>query len=290
MAKLVSCSPPLLALHLTDATPLLQPELRILIWVLLAEQMSMVGKISFAVLQNLYLICTARLFYSVVALKSRDCVRLLDPRESVFLIKMSSEVHFENGPVDTSSLKGKSVIITGGSSGMGRMQSVNWASAGAYVTVADVQDKMGNELVKEITASGGKATYVHCDVTNYESSAAAFKHAIEFSPSKTLDIAVLYAGVIGDARNLVEIVEANGPPSIDKVPTPPSQAAMTINLLGMLLPCISQMAIDGQSHCLLTILQVYTTQLTLHCITCVYRPPLSPMARLPTFQRLATSP
>ena len=43
----------------------------------------------------------------------------------------------------------------------------------------------------------------------------AFKHAINFSPRKTLDVAALFAGTDGEARGLVDIIDDLGPPVLN---------------------------------------------------------------------------
>ena len=144
----------------------------------------------------------------------------------------SQTANIHTDKADLTSLRNKSTIITGGASGLGKANTLAWAAAGAYVTIADVQDSLGEALAKEITSKGGKASYVHCDVTNYESSVKAFKHAVNFSESKTLDYAVLYAGVIGNAKNLVELVEVNEKVSLDEDPVKPTYTALEVNLTG----------------------------------------------------------
>jgi NAD(P)-dependent dehydrogenase (short-subunit alcohol dehydrogenase family) len=62
-------------------------------------------------------------------------------------------------------LTGKSAIITGAASGIGRACAERLASLGAAVLVADLQDQKGEEVAHGIRAAGGKATFVHHDVT-----------------------------------------------------------------------------------------------------------------------------
>jgi NAD(P)-dependent dehydrogenase (short-subunit alcohol dehydrogenase family) len=109
--------------------------------------------------------------------------------------------------LNISKLTGKTFIVTGGASSLRLATAEKWATNGAHVTITDVNDALGNEAVSKITLNGGKVTYVHCDVLNWESSDAAFKRAINFGPSKTLHISALYAGVIGTANNMVDIIK-----------------------------------------------------------------------------------
>ena len=100
-------------------------------------------------------------------------------------------------------LKGRSVLITGGASGLGEATTRKFHSHGAYITIADLQDSLGQALVKEL---GERTSFVHCDTTDWDSSAAAFKHAANFAPSKTIDVVILFAGVDGERRGLVDLV------------------------------------------------------------------------------------
>ncbi len=102
-------------------------------------------------------------------------------------------------PVDWDKLKDRSVLITGGASGLGEATTRKFHSHGAYVTIADVQDDLGKKLTDEL---GERTTFVHCNTTDWEESAAAFKHAATWAPSKTIDIVVLFAGVDGERRGM----------------------------------------------------------------------------------------
>ncbi|GAC1639015.1 MAG: 3-oxoacyl-ACP reductase [Herpetosiphon sp.] len=62
-------------------------------------------------------------------------------------------------------LSNKVAIITGGGSGIGRESAVLWASEGAHIVVADVNDEAGQVVVDEIVGNGGSATFVHVDVS-----------------------------------------------------------------------------------------------------------------------------
>jgi NAD(P)-dependent dehydrogenase (short-subunit alcohol dehydrogenase family) len=64
--------------------------------------------------------------------------------------------------------KGKSVIITGGAKGIGRGACIGFAKEGANVTIADIDEAAGESLLKEITASGGKAIFVPGDIAQEE--------------------------------------------------------------------------------------------------------------------------
>lgn len=62
-------------------------------------------------------------------------------------------------------LSGKVALITGAASGMGKASALLFAREGASVGVVDINDTLGNDVVREIQAEGGKATYIHADVS-----------------------------------------------------------------------------------------------------------------------------
>ena len=61
-------------------------------------------------------------------------------------------------------LTGRTAIVTGASSGIGRATALLLASEGAAVCVADVNETGGTETVSLIEASGGRALFVATDV------------------------------------------------------------------------------------------------------------------------------
>lgn len=67
------------------------------------------------------------------------------------------------------SLKGRSVIVTGGSKGIGRGIARVFAAQGADVTIAARGAEAAGIACDEIKADGGTATYVACDVSDWTS-------------------------------------------------------------------------------------------------------------------------
>ena len=63
-------------------------------------------------------------------------------------------------------LEGKVCVVTGAGSGIGRAAAVEMARQGGKVVVSDVNDASGQETLAEITAGGGEAIYLHCDMRN----------------------------------------------------------------------------------------------------------------------------
>jgi 3-oxoacyl-[acyl-carrier protein] reductase len=76
-------------------------------------------------------------------------------------------------------LQGKTAIITGGASGMGRASSLLFAKEGANVVVADRDANGANETVDSIVNAGGKAVFSQCDVTDQNQIVATVKKAVD---------------------------------------------------------------------------------------------------------------
>lgn len=100
---------------------------------------------------------------------------------------------------DSTSLKGTTVLVTGGAQGLGAEIATQCAAAGAYVTIADIDDAQGKELASSL---GSNVQFVHCDVRGWSDQVSAFKAAIRFAPESetppttTLDHLVINAGVM----------------------------------------------------------------------------------------------
>lgn len=69
-------------------------------------------------------------------------------------------------PIPRGLLKDKVVIITGGASGIGKAVALLFSREGATVAIVDIDEPNGQAVVQSIVESGGKAVFLHCDVTN----------------------------------------------------------------------------------------------------------------------------
>jgi 3-oxoacyl-[acyl-carrier protein] reductase len=94
------------------------------------------------------------------------------------------------------SLTGRSAVVTGSGSGIGRGIALVLAQAGATVWVADVNQDGAAATVAEITSRGGTAVAVTLDVTHPDASHALAAEVV--NAHGTLDIWVNNAGITAD--------------------------------------------------------------------------------------------
>jgi NAD(P)-dependent dehydrogenase (short-subunit alcohol dehydrogenase family) len=88
---------------------------------------------------------------------------------------------------------GKVVLVTGGTSGIGKSTAIEFARAGAKVVLTGRREKEGAQVVDEIKRLGGDAAFVRADVAKD----ADVKAMIDFTVGKygRLDVAFNNAGV-----------------------------------------------------------------------------------------------
>ena len=119
-------------------------------------------------------------------------------------------------------VQGKVALVTGGSSGIGRAAAERLAQEGAVVVVTDLQDAKGADVVSAVQGMGGKAEYLHHDVTQEQAwidVIAAIKGA-----HGRLDILVNNAG-IGISASVLDMTLAD------------FQRQTAINVDGVFLGC-----------------------------------------------------
>ena len=67
------------------------------------------------------------------------------------------------------SIKGRSVVVTGGSKGIGNGIAQVFAAQGAKVMIASRGEADGNTAVEKLRAAGGTAEFCQCDVADWDS-------------------------------------------------------------------------------------------------------------------------
>jgi NAD(P)-dependent dehydrogenase (short-subunit alcohol dehydrogenase family) len=100
---------------------------------------------------------------------------------------------------------GKVVLVTGGSSGIGRAAAIRFGERGARVVVANRREREGEETVNMIKKAGGEGTFVQTDVR----IASQVENMVNQTVKKygRLDIAFNNAGVGGIMARLIRTTE-----------------------------------------------------------------------------------
>ncbi|KAI0906263.1 15-hydroxyprostaglandin dehydrogenase [Ustulina deusta] len=99
--------------------------------------------------------------------------------------------------------RGRSVIVTGGASGLGKIMSGYFASRGDTVTILDVNVGDGVAVAAELGAAGGggEVRFEKCDVASWTEQMAAFKAVYEHAGG--VDVVVANAGIAEGGRSWV---------------------------------------------------------------------------------------
>jgi NAD(P)-dependent dehydrogenase (short-subunit alcohol dehydrogenase family) len=118
-------------------------------------------------------------------------------------------------------LKDKVTLITGSGSGIGKSSAHYFAKEGAMVIINDLDRQKGQETAREIAEMGGKAVFIHADVTNPESVKAMVDEAL--NQFGRIDVLFNNAGISG-----VGAIHEIEPDAWDKV--------IAVNIRGVYLP------------------------------------------------------
>ena len=101
------------------------------------------------------------------------------------------------------SLKDRTVIVTGGATGIGESIVTHFARQGSRVAFLDIQDAPAEELITALASKGClRPLYFHCDLTDLAALQAVFKQALDALGS----IDVLVNNAANDQRHSVEEV------------------------------------------------------------------------------------
>lgn len=100
-------------------------------------------------------------------------------------------------------LQNKTAIVTGGGGGIGRAAALRFASEGASVIVADVNEVSGRETARLILGKGGRAEFIQVDMTKPDQVENMVDATMD--TFGRLDILFNNAGVGGDEKKLPDI-------------------------------------------------------------------------------------
>ncbi|SPO07180.1 probable short chain dehydrogenase/reductase [Cephalotrichum gorgonifer] len=121
----------------------------------------------------------------------------------------------------------KSVVVTGGASGIGLAMTRHFASQGHKVSVLDINDKTGPGIIAEVAAEYPQATlsFRRGDVSSWEDQAAAFEQI--FRDHGRIDVVMANAGISEQGQSSVVEVEGD-------VPKKPATKSIEVNFLGVI--------------------------------------------------------
>lgn len=118
---------------------------------------------------------------------------------------------------------GKTMLVTGGTSGIGRAACLRAGAEGANVVVVGRNAQRGQAVVDEIVQGGGKAVFMAADMTSEASIMALFEQIDTLVGP--VDLAVNNAGVVGHGER------------IDEMPTEEWNRVINTNLSGVFFCC-----------------------------------------------------
>ncbi|MCD8522635.1 MAG: glucose 1-dehydrogenase [Saccharospirillaceae bacterium] len=103
-------------------------------------------------------------------------------------------------------LSGKTALITGASSGIGRACAKLFAAQGANIVAVARRENELQQLIREITEAGGSATCFCGDVSEENTARTMVDYSLDYFGA--LDIAVNNAAILGKSQPVEEITMA----------------------------------------------------------------------------------
>ena len=104
-------------------------------------------------------------------------------------------------------IKGKTIVITGAGSGLGKSMALGFAKKGGNILVSDIKQESVASTVEEIQSLGVKAKGVVGNVASEPDAIRIMEEAVSHFGS--LDVAILNAGILRDGL-LVRVDKETG--------------------------------------------------------------------------------
>jgi NAD(P)-dependent dehydrogenase (short-subunit alcohol dehydrogenase family) len=118
-------------------------------------------------------------------------------------------------------IKGKTALITGGASGIGKTTAEMLAAKGANLMLVDLNQDLGDEAVRSIEGKGGNAAFARADVRDEDQMRSAFEQTV--ARFGRLDIVFNNAGIFE--------------PGFTKIPVQQWKRVLDVDLFGVALGC-----------------------------------------------------
>jgi 3-oxoacyl-[acyl-carrier protein] reductase len=138
-------------------------------------------------------------------------------------------VHEKRKLAPETGLRGKVVVITGASAGIGRATALRFGQEGAKVAAWDVSDKAAVQLQSAIKWAGGDCEFRAVNVTRASDLESAAQDAVE--RWGRIDILINNAGIVRDAQ----LVKWNGGSPESTMSEETWDAVINVNLKGVFL-------------------------------------------------------
>ncbi len=99
----------------------------------------------------------------------------------------------------------KVMVVTGGTSGIGKAVCLRAGAEGAVVVIAGRNKERGQAIEKEIIQQGGQALFIPCDVTKKEDIQNLYAKTMETYGH--IDVAINNAGIVGDSKKIEDLTD-----------------------------------------------------------------------------------
>ena len=104
-------------------------------------------------------------------------------------------------------LNGKNIIVTGGTSGIGKISAMKLAENGANLIICGRDTKKGEIVAREIIEKNGQCKFIKCDMTDKKEINNFFNLAIAYFG--VIDCLFNNAGIDGEIASFVDSTEDN---------------------------------------------------------------------------------